>query len=146
MATDANELYKAVLMKHGREPRNRGQLDSATHQAKLTNSLCGDEVTVYLKIQDNQIAAAAFEAQCCSICMASASMLTDKVLNQSTDETRTLSASLIANLKSDSAPSPLEPGDELHSLNGVKAFASRIRCATLPWEALSQAVDAAKAS
>ncbi|MCH6258071.1 SUF system NifU family Fe-S cluster assembly protein [Puniceicoccaceae bacterium K14] len=133
---DPKDLYKQTLLKHSKSPHNEGELIDSTHQAKLTNSLCGDEVTVYLKIESNSIQRATFTAQCCSICTASASMLTQKVQGLPTEEAHYFAQKITTQLQDKDKPLVLSADDELQSLEGVKQFKSRIRCATLPWEAM----------
>ncbi len=127
-------------MKHSRNPLNRGHMDDADHSRQARNPLCGDQVTIYLKLENERIATAQFEAQCCSICMASASMLTDKIVGMTTDESAAFAQKLSDQLNQTDTPFELDPRDALLSLSGVKSFPSRIRCATLPWEALQDAL------
>ena len=139
MNPDLKSLYRDTLLKHSREPSNRKPLPSANATGKLKNPLCGDLVTVHLRIEKNQIAQAAFEAQSCSICMASASMLTEELTGSSIQETQTFTTSLIDMLTNPTVKMSL-PETDLNALSGVKEFPSRIRCATLPWEALLAAL------
>jgi nitrogen fixation NifU-like protein len=130
------DLYKQTLLKHSKTPSNERELANPTHEAQTRNPLCGDEISVYLKIDDDTINTATFTAQCCSICKASASMLTERLEGLSLTEANTFAQSLINQLKDKEQPLTLPEDDELRSLEGVKQFTSRIRCATLPWEAL----------
>lgn len=140
---DPNDLYKQTLLKHSRQPKNEQALPRATHQAKVINTLCGDEVTVYLELKDDIISSASFVGQCCSICKASASMLTEKLPLLTLPEAKQFSQQLIDELKDKDQSLTLKEDDDLRSLEGVKQFTSRIRCATLPWEAFlkSQSTD-----
>ncbi len=140
MPQDPQDLYKRILMQHSREPRNKRAINQPTRKIFLANALCGDEISMYLKIDDNQLKDVAFEAQCCAICMASASMLTEKVVGMTTDAAREAASEFIGWMNDGSANLPFEDGEDLGALSGVKAFAGRIRCATLPWEALSEAL------
>ncbi len=127
------QLYKQTLIEHSKAPRNNHPLpDSAC--ATIRNPLCGDEITVYLKSDDVHSCQLAFTAQACSICMASASMMTQRLTNLSTPEIHAIASDFVSNFKNNSEAAGLE-GD-LAALTGVSAFPSRIRCATLPWEAL----------
>ena len=94
-----NDLYKQTLLKHSRQPKNEQVLPRATHQAKVINTLCGDEVTVYLELKDDIISSASFVGQCCSICKASASMLTEKLPLLELREAKQFSQQLIDELK-----------------------------------------------
>lgn len=137
---DPKDLYKQTLLKHSKTPCNERELVDATHQAKIRNPLCGDEISVFLKIEDNTINTATFTAQCCSICKASASMLTERISGIATADVSPFSTQLISQLKDKDQTLTLSETDELRSLEGVKQFSSRIRCATLPWEALLAAL------
>ncbi len=140
MDAQLQSLYRETLMKHSRDPSNRGPMDNASHSQEARNPLCGDQVTVHLKLENERITDARFEAQCCSICMASASMLTERVVGMTVQESKAFAQTLSDQLNRPGATVDLDPDDALHSLSGVKAFPSRIRCATLPWEALQDAL------
>ena len=139
MNPDLKSLYRDTLLKHSREPRNRNPLPDATATAKLKNPLCGDLVSVHLKSENDRITQISFEAQCCSICMASASMLTEKIIGTPRQEAQIFATSLI-DMISDPETEMSLPNNDLNALSGVKEFPSRIRCATLPWEALLAAL------
>ncbi len=139
MKPDLKSLYRETLLIHSRAPRNRNPLPDATTSAKLKNPLCGDLVSIHLKTENDRITQASFEAQSCSICMASASMLTEKVIENSIQEVQTFASSLIEMI-SDPEKEMSLPNNDLNALSGVKDFPSRIRCATLPWEALLAAL------
>ncbi|HCR30001.1 MAG TPA: SUF system NifU family Fe-S cluster assembly protein [Opitutae bacterium] len=138
---DANlqSLYRATLIEQSRNPENNYVLENANRQSELKNSLCGDIVTVYLSVIGDRIEKASFQAQCCSICKASASMMTTRISDSSQRDAALLAEQLIDFLN-DPQSDTFSESDSLQSLSGVKAFASRIRCATLPWEALQQAL------
>ena len=139
MKPDLKSLYRDTLLKHSREPSNRNPLPDATATAKLKNPLCGDLVSIHLKSENDRITQSSFEAQCCSICMASASMLTEKIIETPLQEAQSFATSLIDMISDPEAEMSL-PNNDLNALSGVKAFPSRIRCATLPWEALLAAL------
>ncbi len=134
-------LYRETLLKHSREPENRGPLKDPNFSHQLKNPLCGDLVTIYLKLNDGIIEQARFEAQCCSICMASSSMLTRRIKGSSYHQSEKYAVALIEMLVDPNRSLELPESDELQSLSGVKEFPSRIRCATLPWEAFQMAID-----
>lgn len=136
---DPKDLYRQTLLKHSKTPSNEQELGDATNQVMIRNPLCGDEISVYLKIKDSTIATATFTGQCCSICKASASMLTEKVSGLSLANANTFAQTLIAELQDEEKTLSLPSDEELRSLEGVKQFKGRIRCATLPWEAFLQA-------
>ncbi len=136
MDENLKALYRDTLLDHSRNPRNKGKLPEATATAALKNPLCGDLVSIQIAINSARIDAARFEAQCCSLCMASASLLTEAIQNQNVPAAQRLAQSLIRQLNEPDLEIDIEP---FNALSGVKAFPSRIRCATLPWEALLNA-------
>ena len=142
---DLEELYQDVILDHSRRPRNFGELRDADSQARGDNPACGDEVTVYIKFgEHDRLDAVSFTGDGCSICMASASMMTRKVKGRSRAE----SADLVRQFKemlTSEAPSGEHLGD-LALLKGVRKFPARVKCATLPWHALDQALRIPKAA
>lgn len=141
MNPELKSLYRDTLLRHSREPNNRGVLENPDTTFSLKNPLCGDIITLYLKTFQEQISQAGFEAQCCSICMASASMLTGKVTGSSIQQGIDFTDSLIEMLVNPDLTLELSDNEEIQSLAGVKSFPSRIRCATLPWEAFKGAAS-----
>lgn len=125
-------LYKETLLAHSKQPRNAVPLDGAPCSTRR-NPLCGDEVTVYLNCDHDQIRGLAFTAQACSICTASASMMTERLAALSPENATRFAQSLVRHFSHE--PEQLDLPGDLAALQGVLAFPSRIRCATLPWEA-----------
>jgi len=141
------DLYKVALLRHSKQPTGNRKVEKPSHQRFLTNPLCGDEITAYLKIEDGRILSAGFQSQSCSICQASASILMEQLETQTdTVKIKEEAKQLIAALRKSDAPSPYPDSDDRSALFGVKAFRSRIRCATLPWEALLAAIEKGKAN
>lgn len=108
---------------------------------ELKNPLCGDLITLYLKVSQKIVSKATFEAQCCSICMASASMLTEQITQSEINKGVDLANLLIESLSKPGISIAALENEDIQSLAGVKSFPSRIRCATLPWEAFKGAVS-----
>lgn len=132
MNPDLQNLYKETLLAHSKQPRNNvAQPDAPS--TTLRNPLCGDEITVYQKSGDTPNAQPTFTAQACSICLASASMMTQHLAALPTPEALAYAQRFVSNFKDN--PDALQLTGDLASLTGVHAFPSRIRCATLPWEA-----------
>jgi nitrogen fixation NifU-like protein len=156
------ELYQRVILQHNRQPQNFGPLPSATHHATLHNPLCGDQVTLHLRLDavtasageppGLRIAQAHFEGESCALARASASLLTQKIAQASPQQALALAATLRAYLQ---APPAAESGvdaaavesllGDLVALQGVREVPSRLRCVTLPWEALAQVLAQAQA-
>jgi nitrogen fixation NifU-like protein len=146
----SSELYQNVILEHNRSPRNFRRLDDATGSAEGVNPLCGDEVTVFVKIVDGVVCDVAFQGSGCAISRASASLMTQAVKGRSVAEVRRLFDGfhqLVTgepNASADAAAHGQEPGRDplgkLAALGGVRVFPMRVKCATLAWHALNAAL------
>lgn len=133
------QVYQKTVLEHSRKPHHFGQLATATHSAEGFNPLCGDKVTVYLNMSSNgTISAARHETSGCAICMSSASMMADAIQALNFETAKALCLQVNTMLTSDSSGNP--PGMPLQSLEGVRAYPSRVKCATLPWQTLLTAM------
>ena len=141
---DLDELYQNIILDHNKRPRNYGALTDATHCAEGYNALCGDKVEVFLKITDDRIEAIQFEAASCAICQASASLMTEELVGKTIEEARAVQEE-VENLLGD-GDEFAQSEREILALQGVRKFPSRIKCATLPWETLNRAYDAAESA
>ena len=142
---DLRELYQDIILDHGRHPRNFHALDAPSHFAHGHNPLCGDKVTIFLKIDDNRIADVSFEGKGCAISTASASLMTEVLLNKTLSEAESLFATFHAKVTSAGLPGLLpgleDDSERLDPLTGVKAYPARVKCAILPWHALVAAIE-----
>jgi nitrogen fixation protein NifU and related proteins len=129
------ELYTQVIMDHYKKPRNHGEMPEADIEEHLLNPLCGDEVTVYAKLEGGKVSEASFTGRGCSISQASASMMTERLLGKSREEAESQIKSF-KNMMTGDEEFPEE--DELAALKGVIQYPSRIRCATLAWDAFER--------
>jgi nitrogen fixation NifU-like protein len=160
--SDLEDLYREIILDHYRSPRNRGELEvPPAHRAEGFNPLCGDEIVVYLilddpaKGEDATVTDVRIGGQGCSISQSSASMMSAAVKGKSVAQVRELSRAFKAmmsihegELEGDAgAPEPdAEPGatlGDLEALRGVVKFPVRIKCATLSWNTLAQGLDEA---
>lgn len=136
----ADDLYRETILDHYHHPRNQGILAEPTVKVEGINPLCGDEITLYLIVNDGSIADLKLEAKGCSINMASGSMMTEAVKGKSIAEaqkvTETVKEMMTGKSQEDLLPGELE---ELESLRGVKKYPVRIKCALLPWNTLLEA-------
>ena len=138
-------LYQGIILEHNARPRNCGPLTPCTHQALAQNPLCGDTVTLRLRLDAGAIVAAAFEGDGCALCRASASLLTLAVTGCTPTEATALADALDALVSPASDPRPEAEESrlgDLVALRGVRDVPARRRCATLPWEALRAALAA----
>lgn len=139
--TSLDELYQEIILDHNRRPRNFGPLTKASHSARGENPLCGDEADVHLRIAGDHILEAGFSGQGCAISLASASMMTEAIRGKTLAETRMLATRVLAALRGQGIGMDLQKDGELASLAGVRKFPARVKCATLPWQALLAALD-----
>ena len=143
MSTGLTDLYQEVILDHSRHPRNFGAAEDSNRQARGNNPLCGDRVTVYLTVDGDHINDAHFEARGCAISIASASMMTELIKGKTVDEAKSLFDRFHTLVTSDANGQADEELAELDSLSGVRAFPTRIKCATLAWHAMNAALDGA---
>ena len=137
---ELNDLYRDVILDHNRRPRNFGVLDPADASVEGFNPLCGDRLTVRLKMAGDAIEDIRFEGQGCAISTASASLMTEAVKGKSRGEALALFARIHALLTDDDAPND-ELG-KLAALSGVREFPARVKCASLCWHTLASALQA----
>jgi len=134
-----DELYRRVIMDHYQRPRNRGKLDGHDGiQIELNNPTCGDRIELQLKLDDGRVEAIRFDGEGCSISLASASMMTEAVKGKDVQEALEL-AQHFYQLVQGHPPDGVDLGD-LEALHGVSKFPARIKCATLAWKAMEQAL------
>ena len=139
---DFEELYREVILDHARRPRNLGELLEADRHVHGDNPLCGDEVTVHVKFgQKDDIENITFTGNACSICMASASLMTQKVKRHTRAEAGALWRRFHDLLTAQPEPPLDEDLGDLLALQGVRKFPMRVKCATLPWQALKEALE-----
>ena len=135
---ELNDLYRDVILDHNRRPRNFGTLDPADASVEGFNPMCGDRLTVRLKMDDDKISDIRFEGQGCAISTASASLMTEAVKGKSRFDALALFDRIHSLLTDDAAPSD-ELG-KLAALSGVREFPARVKCASLCWHTLAAAL------
>ncbi|MEJ2290439.1 MAG: SUF system NifU family Fe-S cluster assembly protein [Deinococcales bacterium] len=131
-------LYKDVILEHYKRPHNRGALSDASHTQEGVNPSCGDELTLYLRVEDGTIRDVGFEGEGCAISQASASLMTDAIKGASVERALALSRSFKGMIHGE-PPAP-ELG-ELTSLQGIAKLHARVKCATLAWTTLDAALQ-----
>lgn len=132
------DLYTQVIMDHYKRPRNRGEIEGADIEEHLLNPLCGDEVTIYAAFEGDTVADVKFGGRGCSISQASASMMTERLIGKGRKEAEAEIQSFKAMMRGEKE---FPEDDELAALKGVIQYPSRIRCATLAWDAYRQGVE-----
>jgi nitrogen fixation NifU-like protein len=132
-----DDLYREIILDHFRHPRHKEAVDPADRVVSANNPLCGDEIDLSLRLGDGAVTAVGFTGRGCSISQASASMLCESVTGMDVDAAERLAVSFRAMLKGDVVSDDL--GD-LEALRGVRAYPVRVKCATLAWNALLQAL------
>ncbi|MDE2484165.1 MAG: SUF system NifU family Fe-S cluster assembly protein [candidate division NC10 bacterium] len=140
--SDLRELYQEVILDHNKRPRNFQKLEGANRAADGYNPLCGDQITVYLLVEDHVIKDIAFQGSGCAISKASASMMTAIVKGKTTAEAEGLFETFHRMVTADLsvASDPLVVG-KLAAFAGVREFPVRVKCATLPWHTLRAALE-----
>ena len=140
------DLYREIILDHYKNPRLKGELPPPAHRTQGFNPLCGDEVIITVDVVDGVVADLRVTGQGCSISQSSASMMAAAVQGRSVEEVHRVTNAFKALLTVQEADGdgesaePVELG-ELEALRGVVKFPSRIKCATLSWNTLTQALD-----
>ena len=136
---DLQDLYREVILDHNRHPRNFGSLDPADRIVQGVNPLCGDKMTLYLKLNAGEIEDIRFEGTGCAISVASSSLMTERVKGRPIDAALELFAA-VHRLLTNSDEEPSDDMEKLAALAGVREYPSRVKCASLAWHALNQAL------
>ncbi len=137
--SDLRDLYQEVILDHYRKPRNFGPLADADRKAEGFNPLCGDRLTLYVKLKDDVITDASFEGSGCAISTASASLLTESIKGKTERETERLFERFRDAVTGGVAKPDVDLG-KLEVLVGVREFPVRVKCATLAWHTLRAAL------
>src|SRR6476469_5499126 len=137
--SDLSDLYQEVILDHNRRPRNFHALDDASHRAEGYNPLCGDRLTLYMKVDNGVVADVAFEGAGCAISKASASLMTDAVKGKSVAEVQAL-FDRFHRMVTTPPEEPVEDLGKLSALAGVREFPVRVKCASLAWHTLKAAM------
>jgi nitrogen fixation protein NifU and related proteins len=140
--SELSELYQQVILDHNKKPRNFRKLETANRNAEGYNPLCGDQLTVYLQVEDDVVRDISFEGSGCAISKASASMMTQSVKGKSRQE-----AEALFNEFHRMVTGELDQETEPHNLgrltifSGVREFPARVKCASLSWHTMHAALN-----
>jgi nitrogen fixation NifU-like protein len=137
MSSDLTDLYQQVILDHNRRPRNRGKIPTANRVAHGDNPTCGDQCTIYVRLDGDRIGDISFEGSGCAISQASASLMTTKLKGKTTAEARALYDHFHDIVSTGHEPEEIS---DLAAFAGVHAFPARIKCATLGWHAVLNAL------
>jgi nitrogen fixation NifU-like protein len=135
--SDLTELYQQVILDHNRRPRNRGRLPVANRVAHGDNPTCGDQCSVFLRMDGDRIAEINFDGQGCAISQASASLMTTQLKDKTAAEAQQLYDQFHRIVTTGEAPEEIS---DLAAFAGVHAFPARIKCATLGWHTALEAI------
>ncbi len=138
MSSDLTELYQQVILDHNRRPRNRGPLPGANRVAHGDNPTCGDQCSVYLRLEGDRIADISFDGSGCAISQASASLMTTQIKGKTAAEAGAIYQQFHEIVTSGREPEEIS---DLAAFAGVHAFPARIKCATLGWHAAFNALQ-----
>jgi nitrogen fixation protein NifU and related proteins len=136
---ELNDLYRDVILDHNRQPRNFGDLTPADASVEGFNPMCGDHLTLRLRLSEETISDIRFEGEGCAISTASASLMTEAVKGRTRDEALKLFDRVHQLLTDDAAP-PAEELGKLAALSGVREYPARVKCASLCWHTLASAL------
>ena len=138
---DLRDLYQEVILDHSRKPRNYRAIEGADRVALGHNPLCGDRVTIYVKLDGDRLADVAFEGQGCAISKASASLMTETLKGRSRAEAEVLFENFHELVTGEASPDRTKELGKLAVLEGVSDFPIRVKCATLAWHTLRNALQ-----
>ena len=146
MKSELRDLYQEVVIDHSKNPRNFRRPEGANRSAEGMNPLCGDEITVHLKLAGDVIQDIGFQGAGCAISKASASLMTSALKNKTKAEAEAL-FERVHSMISEGPRSKVDPQElgKLAVLSGVWEFPARVKCATLAWHTLRSALDGAAA-
>ncbi len=139
--SNLGDLYQEILLEHNSRPRNFRELDDATARADGFNPLCGDQVSLYLKLEDGTVSDAAFQGSGCAISRASASMLTQSIKGQTVERAREIFEAFHSLLTDPGAEPDYDTLGDLETMAGVAEYPARIKCAVLAWHTMRSALD-----
>lgn len=140
--SELSELYQQVILDHNKKPRNFRKLETANHRADGYNPLCGDQLTIYMKLEDDLVTDVGFEGSGCAISKASASMMTQAVKGKRKEQAEKLFKEFHSMVTGE-----LDEENEENTLGNLKIFAGvrefpvRVKCATLPWHTMHAALN-----
>ena len=137
MSAELSDLYQNVILDHNRRPRNRGKLPTANRSAHGDNPSCGDQCSVYLRMEGDRIADVSFDGSGCAISQASSSLMTTRIKGKTAAEVEALYREFFDIVTTGREPEEIS---DTAAFAGVHSFPARIKCATLGWHAALNAL------
>jgi nitrogen fixation NifU-like protein len=138
--SELSDLYQEVILDHNRRPRNFRTIDDASRKQEGYNPLCGDRLTLYVRLDGDRITDVAFQGSGCAISKASASLMTEALKGKTVAEARELFEKFHEMVTSSPDTNPADLG-KLSVLSGVREYPTRVKCASLAWHTLKAAVS-----
>jgi nitrogen fixation NifU-like protein len=139
-------IFRELILDHYRKPRNKGAMEAPTVTVAMRNPLCGDEIELQLRIEDDRLADVKFHGQGCSISQASVSMMTEKLKGAALADATALERRFLDLMHGDESAANDRALGDLRALQGVSKLPVRIKCALLGWNALDEAIKAHRKS
>ena len=136
-----SDLYQEILLEHNSKPRNFRRVEDASATAEGYNPLCGDQITLYLKVVDNVVEDVGFQGVGCAISRASASMMTQSIKGKSLDEAHVIFDAFHDMITHPGAEPDFDTLGDLETLAGVNEYPTRIKCAILAWHTMRSALS-----
>jgi len=138
---EMEELYREIILDHNKRPRNFRKMEGHTHHADGHNPLCGDEIEVFVKVEDGKIVDISFQGEGCAISKSSASLMTTALKGKTLDEAKKECDIVVSMLSGKSEASAADELGDIAALQGVRQFPARIKCATLSWHTLEESLN-----
>lgn len=138
--SELSDLYQEVILDHSRHPHNYHAMAQATRQAEGYNPLCGDQLTLYIKLDGDKIQDISFQGNGCAISKSSASVMTDLVKGKSKEEAAALFEKFRGLVTGESGAA-MDPSDKMAVFSGVSEFPTRVKCAVLSWHTLRSILE-----
>jgi nitrogen fixation NifU-like protein len=142
---ELDELYQDIILDHYKNPHNFGEGNSACTNVELENPVCGDHIKLMLLVdEDNMVQEVKFTGSGCAISMASASMMTDEIKGKPLSEVKKIIEDVLGSMRGEKAAETLDEHGDLAALKGVMKYPVRVKCATLAWHAVKDAIAKSK--
>jgi nitrogen fixation protein NifU and related proteins len=139
--SELSELYQQVILDHNKNPRNFHRLEDANRSAEGFNPLCGDQLKVFMQIEDEKVKSISFEGSGCAISKAAASMMTQTIKGKTLTEAQTLFHEFHQMVTGDMNEEVEDNLGRLRIFAGVREFPARVKCATLSWHTMKAALE-----